>query len=271
MTSYNYCFTAWENDGCIAWDSPIVLPHDIVYLMAGHEVCPTTGRKHLQGHVEFTQSKTRSAAQKAMKCKTLNMRIRNGTWEENFIYCSKEGNYFEVGTRKQQGQRKDLDAIKEEIDEGASSESIAENHFSKWVVYNRSFEKYRYMKMKRDTSITPEVIFIHGPPGCGKTFEAIEAGATNVCYNGKFMLNYSGEKVVLFDDVDRDTFPVRSYMLQLLDRYEMMVEVKCSQVPWMAEKIYLTSNYSLEDLGWDRDEAITRRITEVRKLIKRDK
>jgi len=267
--SRNYCFTSYEHDGGLIWERAgerWAAPTGISYIIWGNEVCPTTGRAHKQGYLELTGPLGLSGVKRLLATNSIHLETRKGTAAQAIEYCKKDGDWEEHGEAKAQGKRSDLEAIKKHIDKGMSSLEIAEAHWPKWVIYRRSFDEYRTLKgldEVRDKSNAPKVIYIHGPSGCGKTRFAIEAGATCVDFNGKFMLNYNGEKTVLFDDVDRDMFPNRSVMLRLLDRYPMKVEIKGGSVQWLATTIYMTSNYSLTDLMWDKDDAIRRRITRV--------
>lgn len=68
------------------------------YIVAGNEEAPTTGTKHIQGYVEFENTATLS------QCKE---RIQGAHWEpaignarENRAYCSKGGDFHEVGEAK---------------------------------------------------------------------------------------------------------------------------------------------------------------------------
>jgi len=262
----NYCFTSYEDDGGLIWGWD-KCPAALTYIIWGNEVCPTTGRAHRQGYLELANPLGLSGVKKLLDSNSVHLEARRGTALQAIDYCKKDEDWEEHGTPKAQGKRSDLEAIKKHIDKGMSSLEIAEAHWPKWVVYRRSFDEYRTLKgldEVRDRNVTPKVIFIHGKSGCGKTKFAIDAGAHSVDFNGKFMLNYYGQKKVLFDDVDRETFlGCRGLLLRMLDRYPMKVEVKCGQVQWLATTIYLTSNFSLDDLGWNADEAIRRRITRV--------
>lgn len=57
----------------------------------GKEICPTTGKKHIQGYIEF---KTKIRPIETLKwCKTIHWEKRKGTRDQNLIYCSKENDY----------------------------------------------------------------------------------------------------------------------------------------------------------------------------------
>lgn len=56
----------------------------------GEEKAPTTGTPHLQGFVQF---KTKVRPLSVIPYKTINWEAAKGTLEQNYIYCSKEGEF----------------------------------------------------------------------------------------------------------------------------------------------------------------------------------
>lgn len=63
--------------------------YEMKYII-GHETCPTTGKKHLQGYIE---AETKFRPLEKFKEKDVHWEKRKGTREQNIKYCSKEGNY----------------------------------------------------------------------------------------------------------------------------------------------------------------------------------
>lgn len=61
----------------------------VVWLVFGREVCSSTGRRHLQGFVYFSDAKTLSAAQKALGKPGLHMDHPRATYSRQLVYCSK--------------------------------------------------------------------------------------------------------------------------------------------------------------------------------------
>ncbi|QMW68657.1 replication-associated protein [Crucivirus-102] len=65
----------------------------------GREVCPTTGRKHLQGFIALKgKGKRFSQVRDLIKCEW-HLEPCNGSEEQNIKYCSKEGNYVKHGMK----------------------------------------------------------------------------------------------------------------------------------------------------------------------------
>jgi len=166
----------------------------------------------------------------------------------------------------QQGKRTDLDEIKELLDEGASSNDIADTHFNKWVVYRRSFTAYKAMKQaKRSWKTNVQVLY--GKTGTGKSrFAQDQVGDRRMWSPGdyKWFDGYDGQEVVIIDDY-RGEYDLPMF-LNLFDRYPMQVPVKGGFVNWCPKKVYITSNVD-PDLWYETDgfsiEAFRRRLDNV--------
>lgn len=121
---------------------------DFDYVIVGHEICPDSGKKHLQGYVEFSFNTTFTQARKrflkviakvgecdlwitpSYKCRLANIR-----------YCMKEESgdpeytpkFFEIEFKgKEQGRRKDCEAVfyklVDQIEEGTDRAEIARQY-----------------------------------------------------------------------------------------------------------------------------------------------
>lgn len=88
------------------------------YLVVGKEVGEETGTPHLQGYVEWN-----AAVRRATCCNRLGGRARvevaRGSAQENRTYCTKEGDFEEIGECPTvgQGRRSDLDRFFGWVDE----------------------------------------------------------------------------------------------------------------------------------------------------------
>lgn len=81
-----WCFT-WH-DYPDDWNKQLQRPTVAGYIV-GREICPTTGRKHLQGYIE-TKEKTRPTALGLPKC--VHWEVARGNRKANEAYCTKEQN-----------------------------------------------------------------------------------------------------------------------------------------------------------------------------------
>ena len=108
--------------------------HEFVsYLIAGHEIAPTTGTPHLQIYFQLDKQIRFSTIKKWdgawARMKFLQSR---GSDDDNYRYCSKDGSFFEIGTRRNmpgKGARTDLNDLKKAIDDGKTFDTICDEHF----------------------------------------------------------------------------------------------------------------------------------------------
>lgn len=77
----------------------------------------------------------------------------------------------------------------------------------------------------------------------------------------KWFDGYAGHEDCLFDDVDHENKPSRSWFLRLFDRYAVSVPVKGGFVNWKPKRVIVTSNFHYAEL-YHRDEAVKRRVDE---------
>ena len=142
----------------------------------------------------------------------------------------------------QQGKRSDLEEIKTLIDGGASIEEVADQHFSKWVVYRRSFNAYAALKQAKRNFVTT-VTVLWGATGTGKTRFCHDQVKDIPFWSPgdfKWFDGYQGQEIVIIDDY-RGEYPIQMF-LKLFDRYPMQVPVKGGFVNWRPRKVYITSN-----------------------------
>jgi len=255
FTQYNldFDFSAIKN---VAWG------------IAGRETCPTTGRVHLQGAIRFSNPRSHGGVGKEFKCFVEPMTKPILASER---YCSKEADLvWEYGAKPQQGKRSDLEDLVELAKVGTDDKELIISNPVQYCYHYRALEKIRdTFEPKRDW--VTEVILLIGPSGCGKTRTAIQDGACKLEYDGKFVAGYSGEDVVLFDDIDE--FFVdrgkRQWFLNLTDRYPMKIRVVGGFRNWKPRKIYFTMNeeqYLTSSQFWN-DPAVKRRVSKVEHMF----
>lgn len=265
MTSRNYCFTAY--DGIEADNLRTCMIRK--YIIAGLETCPTTGRQHIQGYIELTDSVRISALKKIAP--TTHFEKRMGTAEQAIEYCKKEGKWKEEGERSKQGKRTDLEELKESLDSNKSKKEISELHFSSFIKYDRGIDKYRVLHETPRDHVT-ELHIYWGDPGSGKSRKAHEEnkGAYWLMKpNGSsvFFDGYDGHETVIIDDF-YGWLPY-DLLLRMADRYPLRVQIKGGSVNFVAKKIIITSNHPYA--MWYNNPnivigALERRITNVQQF-----
>lgn len=88
VPSKYWCFTAYATE-METLETKLKKDKKIKYIV-GDEICPDTGRKHLQGYIEC---ETKIRPIEYFKTKDVHWEKRKGTKNQNLEYCSKEGNY----------------------------------------------------------------------------------------------------------------------------------------------------------------------------------
>lgn len=234
------------------------------YLVFGYEV-GDAGTPHLQGYVEFVK-KLRLTGVKKLIAGNPHLELRRGTGEEAASYCKKEGEFEEFGALAvaEQGRRTDLAQIKERIAGGAQELEIADNYFSQWVVYRRSFEAYR--SLLKPAAMRPElkVYVLWGPAGSGKTSYVHRHYPE--CYvvpssDLRWFQGYNGELTVLVDDFEGGADV--AFFKRFLDIYKMQVPTKGGFVNFHATTIFITSNFAPPWGYINNSEPINRRISKI--------
>lgn len=261
----DYCYTIHDYDSL----PEMVRQPESVYQIYGYEVCPETQRKHIQGYIYFKNAKTMEAVKKVFKCNSMHLEPAKGTAMDNKIYCSKEGDFREVGTIPEQGKRNDITQIKDLVKSGKGMKDIIE------VATNYQSLKIgecllKYMEKARDWKT--KVIWIWGASGTGKTRQALDVltrlyGKTpyiKTPRTGKWFDVYDADEGVILDEVDRDT--CYSTLKELCDRYPCRVETKGGMRQFLAKTIYITSLGHPEVLFSNKPQngkEILRRIDEI--------
>jgi len=259
----------------------IAATSDVKWLIAGREICPTTGTPHLQGaccigrQVPFSQLSTWPGFKRAF------LQRMNGKPYDSFVYCSKsDPNFIEIGSRPQPGKRNDLRHCAERLQTGMSVEKMVREDVASavcFVKYNRGLIALRSLyRNDRPLGTKPVVIWLHGPTGVGKSKWAVETAER--LFPGDWWISsgslrwfcgYDGQPAVIFDDY-RTKHAEFSQVLRLLDRLPCRVEVKGGSVKWIPRLIIITAPYSprtMWDLRTPEDlNQLTRRITLVLEL-----
>ncbi|AJP36449.1 replication-associated protein [Avon-Heathcote Estuary associated circular virus 20] len=216
----------FEDNGCP--DPPEIramlgaLPN-LRYYIGQMEKCPSTGRFHFQGYIEFDSAMyVKKISAQLNNC---HIEARKGTQLQAIAYCKKHetrvGNWIEYGERAKQGTRSDLDDVAECIYGGKSIREIQEEHPRAYMMYSKGIKDLYYtVNNIEPRSEPPVVIYCYGQTGTGKSRYA-KRYSDNVYFKNmscKWWDGYNGQDVVVFDDIRGDTFKYHE-LLRILDRY----------------------------------------------------
>ena len=249
------------------------------------------GTPHLQGLAVFANPRA-MAGVKRLISERVHLEVMRGTFAEAHAYCCKDDTrdagagfgFTEHGTKPDlpgQGARSDLESIGKRLREGATLADIAEAHPSDFIRYHAGIRALQAVVQSKprvrgpdNLYVAPRVLWYYGPPGRGKTEAVFEEIGDQPYFmkapGTRWFDGYYGQKIVVFDDYRGDWWSY-AYLLRLLDRYPMDVEVKGAMVAFAPTTIYITCPRRPEDVYAGivaRDDGsivqLTRRITEVR-------
>lgn len=239
MAHRDWCFTAWEQP---QYDSD-----KMRYMIIGEEICPSTGKEHIQGFVIFHRQNRLKMTKTLLKCGDgVHLEPRRGTREQARNYCMKDEHYTEYGMfeafTKEQLFKQPINYLKENYPE----------------FYCRYYKGLERLQDKGDKWRNIQVIWIWGKSGTGKTrcvMELNDVFKLDPPY--KWFDGYEGESIILIDDYKEGQIE-RGYLLNLLDGYRMRLETKGSHTWAKWTCVYITSNYAPPE-----DNALKRRLTVV--------
>lgn len=264
--SKNWCFTVNNHTDDEEKNLRALTTDSFVsYLCYGREV-GESGTPHLQGYLECSTRRTLRAVKALPGLTRSHLEHRRGSQDEAIEYCGKDGDFYEFGTRAvtRQGKRSDLDAIKAQLDQGASLSEIADANFGQWCYHRKAFAEYKDIKTPSSMRPDLEVFWVWGPTGVGKSRLAWSVDPDLFSVNDvtlKWFDGYQGQAVVLLDDYRGEASDM--FILRLLDIYPMQVPVKGGFRHWHATKIWITSNYPPQNFHQASQGPLLRRIKKV--------
>jgi len=272
-----WVFTINNPEKWILWTE---LPKGVTYITWQVERGKRKRTLHLQGYLELEASQYLSFLQSNVSARG-HFEERKGTQEQAIEYCIKkdgrQGGPFELGskTASRQGERIDIAALRDAIRGGSKAEEL-------WSDFPREMAKFPRMYNELKSTMRPRrkkplvVTLLYGKTGRGKTrlvydqweeseeFWRWSVPNTTVWFDG-----YDGHELVLLDDfAGRSSKMSLVMLLQVLDRYPIMLPVKGSFVWWCPANIAITTNIHPKD--WydytkreEQYKALVRRISEV--------
>ena len=277
----NYVFTSYDLDSTFTkWDCEEDLPDKCRFIVYQHEICPESGREHLQGYVEFRQSMRIRAAKQLLGDPSLHLEVRMGTPDQAIEYCSRdskrkaETDVVRLGDcAGGQGARSDLAIVCEEIMSGKRLHQVAMKYPIQFVRCHRGMRElaFIYAAEQARADRLPQVHVLYGPTGSGKTRTAVAAGGEDYYIlnpptnQGCWFDGYDGHPLLIIDEF-AGWLP-QEYLLRLLDRYACTVPIKGSFTWALWTTVYITSNQP--PTSWYREglqDRLLRRFASVTRL-----
>lgn len=198
--------------------------------------------------------------------------------EDVINYCMKEKTRvegpWEFGERPQQGRRTDLESVAKKVQDGVAWETIASENPSEYIRYHRGLQALRGVYLKPRSYLNPpKVIWKYGKSGLGKTWSIISHHGEDNVYikdNSQWWDGYSQQKAILLDEYDVRGFYKFREILKLTDRYAYQGQYKGGYIHINSEYIYITSEFSPEEIfnGTDNEfNQIKRRLYKLIEMI----
>lgn len=148
MRARSWCFTI-NND--TFEDLCGLMEMEFKYMVFGFEI-GENGTPHIQGYVSFENPRDRGGVAKLIP--RGHLLIARGTAQQNYVYCTADGDFYEFGRFPQPGERVDLEEIKILLDEKKPSSVIADLYFTDYIRYFKGFERYRDIQDHEVKSVT---------------------------------------------------------------------------------------------------------------------
>jgi len=252
----SFCFT-WNNYTDNSLEIVEKLMKDVQYGIYGKEVGEVKGTPHLQGYLYFKNARSFESIRKKMK--GAHVSIAKGTPEDNKKYCSKDYAFVEYGKIPQQGERKDLKEIAEEIMNGDKTvDMITLEDPMTYHIYGRTLNRIEDLKMRNiHREEMTKGIWYYGKTGTGKSHKAFEGYNANSHYlvpnDAGWWDGYTQQSTVIFNDFRGEV----SYnmMLQLVDKWPMHVKRRNREpMPFISDLVIVTSSLSPAQLFKNREK-----------------
>lgn len=231
----------------------------VSYICVAREV-GASGTPHLQCCCRFEQRVSFKRAKELLGGDIVHIEQMRGTLDQAAEYCKKDGDYYERGQLKSQGQRQDLTDLQTAVQQGVDMKYLRDNHFKEFLRYGRMLEAALALNAV-PRSWKTQVIWIWGPPRCGKSRLAHKEGSSLSNGHLSFIADKSltwfngwtpGHKVAILDDFD-GTAKINT-LLTIFDRYPCKVPVKGNFIEWNPRIVYVTSNYPPQHFYFDKED-----------------
>ncbi len=187
-------------------------------------------------------------------------------------YVKKDGNFIEIGEcpvkEKMSMAEKNRMMLERNLEDLVDEGEISLYRYKQLLVARNQYYMSRRANKAR---LPPKVYWLWGPTGSGKTRYAVEQAGDEywISNHSEWFDGYWGQKCVIIDDLRSGTYKF-SFLLRLLDRYPMMVQIKGGWEVWHPEVIYITAPERPEKVfinretgeTWDSIDQLIRRIHE---------
>ena len=258
---------------------------DLDFIAVGKETAPTTGTIHYHAILLLKNRLfTRNNAVFDYKSIHPNYQTIRNNIRKTYLYVIKGGNYtqsdlkrFELEDEKKGRERREKNKL---LMNGDILKAYEEGEIGP-IEFIRA-QKIRSIKIQIEPTMikrdAPLVIWFYGKTGTGKTRKTMEiAEELNLktwmsSDSLKWFDGYCNQELAIIDDLRKEILPNWAFLLRLLDRYALIVQIKGGFTRWNPKIIIITSpvephecfswyNRQGEQQAWDSEEQLERRLT----------
>lgn len=262
-----YCFT-WNNYPETA-EAQIRSFHDqrrVIYTVVGREI-GTNGTKHLQGYFHLKDRMGFSRLKELFPF--IHIERAKGNAEQNKMYCSKDQDFFEMGTCPKSSGNASKESWKEILQaaESGNWQFLKDNYPRVWVTMSEKLISKRIP----DTSVMDGIVneWWYGDTGTGKSRLAWEKYGV-ICYQkmlNKWWDGYDAQSVVIIEEWSPKNEVTASALKIWADRYPFTAQIKGGVLQKIRpKKLIVISNYTLRDCFPDTRDAdpLARRFKQIK-------
>lgn len=262
-----------------------IIPDELCeYRIEGKELCPKTQKPHIQGYVIF-KKKIRFTALKKLHTNA-QWTAANGSGWQNFVYCSKDGDFLELGDRPKQPKKKEKDTT---YDEALAATTVQEaltivktKRARDYCLHGEAIERnLKRQKTPKYEAKYAKGTFVHAPELI-ETKAVLLAGKSNTgktqfalsCFNNPLLIRHidtlktisPDHDGLVFDDMSFRHWPIEA-VIHLLDtdcQSTINVRYGTVTIPANTRKIFThnTTNpfYDENTAPEEQQQAIERRL-----------
>ena len=243
-----WSFTSYELD--MDWKKLFDDDDTLKYLIIGDEFCPSTGKAHKQGFAYFKHArKSKKKFCSQFVCALDACAPIYSSPACNIKYCKKDGKFVEYGQAPKQGQRNDLNELKDAIIKGMSVDDLCMENPMAFHQYGRTLNLIADIALRKKwRNWMTQGYWFFGETGTGKshfwkkeynpeTHYVVET-SDNGWWDG-----YTGQEVVIFDEFRGGT-PYNEILSLVNDTPKRVPRRGREPVPFLARKVIFTSALS---------------------------
>jgi len=262
---------------CLTWNNyPITAINQLnsfydqkkpIYMIVGKEI-GENGTPHLQGYIHFKNQIQFQVLKTAFP--QIHWEQAKGSAEQNRTYCSKEQDFFELGTCPKSDGQASKESWREILSAAESGKWnwLKEEYPKIWVTMS---EKLISKRIPNTNVIEGEIAneWWYGETGTGKSKLAWEKYG-NICFQkmlNKWWDGYDAHPVVIIEEWSPKNEVTASALKIWADRYPFTAQIKGGVLQKIRpSKIIVISNYRLSDCFPDHRDAepLQRRFREIR-------